>query len=231
MSRHRTPAARRAAAPPALFVALALALPGCGGSDSPTNVIRPLIATAVVDPDPAADPVLHLVKIDETGDLVTFELRLRTTADMLEFDAFNLEVRFDPTVVTLGDLRYAGGVLCACDTLDLACPDVGPPATRTLSCIASATTATGVLILGVAILADDPKFTVTPPDDVKLLTIAFRAAAPTTGTCDRGGGPVTGTCVDIVSDTSKADGSCEILNGVADLGVPCATGFVFTAQR
>jgi hypothetical protein len=210
-----------------------LALPGCGGRDSPTNIIKPLLATAVLDPDPGGSPFIYLVKISETGDLVIFEVRLRTSIP-IDFTAFNFEAHYDRSLVTVagrlddgmvvGGVSYIGALFCACDLSDATCPDTNPAIVRTLHCLASErlNPLTGLteFLLGVTVLTGDP----FPVDgDVRLLTIGFRAAAPT---------PPGGTRVDIISDPAAPDGSCEILDGdVVDLGVPCATGFVLTAQR
>lgn len=226
MSRIWTRGAARAPLLGVLLALLILPVCGCGGDDTIPNVIVPIRATAVLDPDPGGDPEIYLQKVSEVGDLVTVNLGLRTTATPVSFYAFNLVVTFDPSLLTVGGIGYAGTVLCGCDQFDLACPDNVMPKTRTLSCQTSTTTRMGSLILGAAVLGGAPEFNITAPADVILVTLAFRAGVPT---------PPGGTRIDFPSDPSQPDGNCEILTAVGpdivDLGIPCATGFTLTARR
>jgi hypothetical protein len=206
-----------AAALAALLLAPAL---GCGGDDSSPNVIIPITATATLDPDPPGDPVIYLQKVSEVGDLVTVNVRLRTSTQVT-FDAFNLDVRFDPGIVTVAGIGYVGTILCGCDESVINCAYTGEAI-----CQPSATTPSGEFLLGISSSGGDPDFDTGASPDVILVTLAFRAGAVT---------PVDGTRVDFISDPSQPDGSCEILtfdaSGVVDAGIPCAAGFTLFAQR
>jgi len=70
----------------------------CGGNDdSNSNQISPIKADITIAP-PTGDPVVWLDKVGASDDLVTIDVKLRTSGP-LEFNGFTLYFRFDPTVV------------------------------------------------------------------------------------------------------------------------------------
>jgi hypothetical protein len=83
----------------------ALLLPACRGDEGKRNQILPIRASIdLPDPEPPGPAVFlrqSIFDTDPDDDLVVLDVVLRTPAD-LEFDAFNLEIHFDPGIVNVG---------------------------------------------------------------------------------------------------------------------------------
>lgn len=98
--------AKRSRAP---YIALPLAIllgfvTSCGGNDDTNaNQIRPIQAGIRINP-PTDDPVVWLDPVGASNDLVTIDVKLRTSSP-LEFHGFTLFFRFDPTLV-----QFAGAM-------------------------------------------------------------------------------------------------------------------------
>jgi hypothetical protein len=195
---------------------LALLLPACGDEGS-ENRIKPIQATLSIDPvpvPPAPAQAVYFVKDPKDArfpDLETVQVRL-FTASPIAFDAYTLEIHFDPTVVQVGDVfEYGPGILGGCFS-ETACEP---------ECMVntSEVNSTGILLLGVAAFPSCPATSIS--SDTMLLKIGFIAQS----TIDPPGSPI-----DLIVGPSRGD--CEILLDTADLGIPFVDGnATMTASR
>jgi len=199
----------------AAVLAPAFLLLACGGGDSPRNRIKPIQATLTIDPFPnSPDPAIYLVKDPKNAqfpDLETVQVRLYTTAPVT-FDAYTIEVHFDPSRVQVGNaFEFDAGVLGGCNS--------GAPCAPTCIINQSDVNSTGTLLIGVAKKNTCPDTTVSL--DTMLVRIGFIAQT----TIDPPGTPI-----DLIQGTGHGD--CEILLGLTDPGIPCVGGnALMTASR
>ncbi len=198
---------------------LVLLLPACGKDEGPENRIKPIQATLTIDPVPVTPAqAVYFVKDPKDlrfPDLETVQVKLYTTTPV-SFDAYTLEIHFDPTVVQIGDVfEYNPDILGGCNSGN-ACAPLCEINTGDVN-------STGILLLGVAATTQGcPPTTVST--DTMLLRIGFIAQA----TIDPPGSPIEL----FVNPDSTVRGDCEILLDTADLGIPCVSGnALMTATR
>ena len=197
---------------------LALLLPACGGDDTPENRIKPIQATLTIDPVPVSPArAVYFVKDPKDlrfPDLETVQVKLYTSSPVT-FDAYTLEIRFDPTVVQIGDVfEYNPDILGGCNS--------GADCAPLCDINEEEVNSTGILLLGVAAPRDCPSTTVST--DTMLLRIGFIAQS----TIDPPGSPIEL----YVNPNSTKNGDCEILLDVTDLGIPFEDGnAAMTATR
>jgi len=220
-SRTCTPAARLAAALAALLV-LAASAPGCGQSKN-ENRIKPVTASLSIQPFTGTpNPAVFLEKKQTTGDLVTVNVNLHTTSNIM-FDAYTLEFHYNPTLVQVSDAFEINSTLLGdcCFPGDTSCTPCQP------LCEFNTELANtdGTLLIGIAsptnLATGSPCQTANVSMDTTLLTIGFVAAS----TIDP-----SGTRIQLIS--GPGPGTCEILLGLADQGIPCVDGnATMTASR
>jgi hypothetical protein len=233
----RVPAAGRVLV---VAAALALFLPGCdsGGNNRNKNQIRPVNASLSIQP--IADPTaVYFAENSISGDLVLLDVRLRTTTSVT-FDAFTLEIHFDPGVIALGgdftSTPFTSTPFGACNQCVgrcnampcVKCEDCKAPSVLTSQstspfCQSNGILADrdGILLLGAAVVPQSvtlsgcpASVTVTfPPGDTKLMTIGLVATTVGSSRIELITNPISG-----------ADGDCEILNGLVDQAIPCRDG-------
>jgi hypothetical protein len=236
----------------AAALALAFLLPSCHNSNTSENHIKPILADLqILNPYMGSpDPAVYLDKGSTSGDLVAVHIKLRAGAAPLTFDAFTLELTYDPKVMQIGDVFEVNpDVLGSCHgqtSCDPLCLDnaadanqglkvdqngkahfvmgvsarAGCPAAKTGRCKAVAITNRSCLV-DTECLAGETCALVA---DTTLLTLAFIAATTI---------EPPGSRIELFTnpDSSK-HGDCEILNGVVDLPIPCEDGNAFmTASR
>ncbi len=156
----------------------------------------------------AGDPVVFFQRnpsdVSSDDDVVIVDVMLRSSA-LQSFEAFDLEIRFDPGLVQIGQVNDTATPFGNCDSGSVCAPiclnNAGTPSPNA--------NVTGDLIIGVA-ARPAPCMTAAVPPDVKLLTLAFIAAAAGTSTLELVDGPGTG--------------DCEILSGGSPLPIPCNSG-------
>lgn len=200
----------------AAVLAPAFLLLACGGDDSPKNRIKPIQATLTIDPfTNSPDPAVYLVKDPKNAqfpDLETVQLRLYTTAPVT-FDAYTIEMHFDPSRVQVGDaFEFDAGILGGCNS-DLPCEP-------TCFINKSNVNSTGTLLIGVVKSA-----TTCPDTTVSLDTMLVRIGFIAQTTIDPPGTPI-----DLIQGAGHGD--CEILLGTIDQGISCVGGnALMTASR
>jgi hypothetical protein len=178
----------------------------CSKDKNEASDILPIHAVLSITA-PAADPVVFFKQspVDTTSndDVVFVDVMLHSSA-MQSFDAFDLEIRFNPGLVQVGRVNGTATPLGNCDSSDPCHPicqnNAGTPSPNA--------NVTGDLIIGVA--AQPGCMTAAVPPDVKLLTLGFFAAAEGSSTLELVDGPGTG--------------DCEILSDVSALPIPCDSG-------
>ncbi|MEK7284132.1 MAG: hypothetical protein AAB249_10000, partial [Acidobacteriota bacterium] len=149
-------------------------------------------------------------------DLETVQVRL-FTASPIAFDAYTLEIHFDPTVVQVGVVfEYDPSVLGGCFS--------GTPCAPFCEVNTADANSTGTLILGVTAPRDCPATNIIT--DTMLLKIGFIAQS----TIDP-----PGSRIELFNSTDPPPndrGDCEILLDTADLGIPFVDGnATMTASR
>jgi hypothetical protein len=189
----------------AAALAPALLLLACGGNDTNSNRIKPLQATLNIAAFPnSPDPAVYFVKDPKDTrfpDLETVQVRLYTTTPQT-FDAYTVEVHFDPTLVQVGDaLEFDPGILGGCGS--------GAPCAPL--CLVNSDMSTGTLLIGVAATGSCPATTLST--DTMLVRIGFIAE----NTIDPPGSPI-----ELIQGAGRGD--CEILLGQSDLGIQCVDG-------
>jgi hypothetical protein len=194
----------------ALPILIVLTFAGCSGDEN-KDVILPLQARF----DVAAvggDPVIFFQKsptdTNLTDDVVVVDVMLRSSAS-ITFDAIDMEILFDPSLLQVGQVDMTTTPLGPCPAnLASSCSSNGP--TDPLCCSnANAANSSGDLIIGVSRTGGSGA-TVTGTD--KLMTLRFIGAT-------------VGTSM-VRFETTLPSGDCEILTGVppaplVNLGVPC----------
>lgn len=203
----------------AAALAPALFLLACGGSDKNSNRIKPIQATLTIDPfTNSPDPAVYFVKDPKDArfpDLETVQVRLYTSGPVT-FDAYSLEIHFDPSRVQMGNVfEFDQGVLGGCNS--------GLPCSPTCQVNSSDVNSTGTLLIGVAAFGGCPATTLST--DTMLVRIGFLAQT----TIDPPGTPI-----ELIQGAGRGD--CEILQYVApdlvDLGIQCVGGnALMTASR
>ncbi len=192
---------------------LVLLLPACGDEKGPENRIKPIQATLAIDPFPnAPDPAVYFLKDPKDTrfpDLETVQVRLYTTAPV-DFDAYTLEIHFNPTLIQVGDVfEHNPNILGGCNS-GTACAPFCEVNTANAN-------STGTLLVGVAKNPSASCLITTVAADTMLLRIGFIAQA----TID---GPP-GESIELFTSTDPPPndrGDCEILLGTVDLGIPVA---------
>ncbi|MBI1949796.1 MAG: hypothetical protein HYS34_00335 [Acidobacteria bacterium] len=189
---------------------LALLLPACGGDDRPENRIKPIQATLAIDLfQNAPDPAVYFLKDPKDArfpDLETVQVRLYTTGPV-NFDAYTLEIHFDPTVVQIGDVfEFNPGLLGGC---------FGGTTCEPFCLVnTSQANATGTLLVGVSKRPDAFCPPASIATDTMLLRIGFIAQSTIAPP---------GSRIEIIE--GPGDGDCEILNNlVEDPTVDCVDG-------
>jgi hypothetical protein len=204
----------------AAALAPALLLLACGGNDSNPNRIKPIEATLTIDPFPnSPDPAVYLVKDPKNPgfpDLETVQVRLYTAAAPITFDAYTVEIHFDPSVVQVGSVfEYDPNILGGCNS--------GQACAPTCQVNSSEVNSTGTLLIGVSAFSGCPATTLTA--DTMLVRIGFIAQT----TIDP-----PGTSIELIQGPGTGD--CEILlydpSGLVNLGIQCVSGnALMTASR
>ncbi len=219
------------------WVLLALLLAGggilvaaCSGKASEPNVIKPIhagIALSAVTADPAvyfANPSVSDPTQTGATDFVTLDVLYRDSTPR-NFDAFTLEVHFDPGVVQIGEVSGLTALGdCGGSTCQPICQNNVTQAEG-----ANDANRTGVLLIGIGRQTSCPPAATLGGAGIRLLTLGFIAATTT------GPSPIRL----VYNLATSRDGECEILqypsasgNPFVDLKVPCYDGgAVLTAQR
>lgn len=195
-------------------ILLALLLPACGDEGS-ENRIKPIQATLSIDPVPVPPAqAVYFVKDPKDArfpDLETVQVRLFTTSP-IAFDAYTLEIHFDPTVVQVGDVfEYNPNILGGCNS--------GTPCAPSCLVNTGDVNSTGTLLLGVTALRSCPPTSLDT--DTMLLKLGFIAQS----TIDP-----PGSRIELVDGPGTGD--CEILLDLVDRGIRCVDGnATMTASR
>jgi hypothetical protein len=193
-----------------------LLLSACGGDDSNPNRIKPIQATLTIDPFlNSPDPAVYFLKDPKNPsfpDLEIVQVRMYTAISPVTFDAYTVEIHFDPSVVQVGNVfEYDPGILGGCNSGNTCAP---------LCSVNSEVNSTGSLIVGVAAPNGCPATTLST--DSMLLRIGFIAQ---TTIPDSPAG-------DIDFIEGPGTGDCEILMGLSDLAIPFEDGNArMTASR
>ena len=186
------------------------------GDDSPSNRIKPIQATLSIDAFPnSPDPAVYLEKDPKDPDfpdLETVQVKLYTSVSPVTFDAYNVEIHFDPSKIQIGNaFEFSPTVLGGCNS--------GVPCAPICLVNNSVVNSTGELIIGVAAPRGCPATTLTA--DTMLVRVGFIAQT----TIDPPGIPI-----ELIQGAGTGD--CEILLSAADLGIPCVGGnALMTASR
>ena len=210
---------RRSASLSAAAAALlvALLLPACGSDDGPANRIKPVQATLSFDPVPVPPAqAVYFVKDPKDArfpDLETVQVKLYTTTP-IDFDAYTIEIHFDPTVVQVGDVfEYNPSILGGCFS-ETPCEPFCMVNTRQAN-------STGTLIIGVAKNPGAFCPIATIAADTMLLKLGFIAQT----TID-----LPGSRIELIDGPGSGD--CEILLPLVDLAIRCVDGnATMTASR
>ncbi len=209
------PFARLAVALAAVLLVAASA-PACGRSKS-ENRIKPITATLNIIPfSGTPDPAVFLEKLSQSGDLVTVNVKLHTSSP-ITFDAFTLEFHYDPTLVQVSDVfDFNPGLLGDCNS--------GSPCQPLCQINAEAANTNGTLLIAIASPTDLSTGatcqTATVSSDTTLLTMGF-VAATTIEPPNPPSAPPPGRITLYTNPDPSRHGDCEILNALADQGVPC----------
>lgn len=163
-------------------------------ADSPAFTPPPLVADFHAEPV-TSDPAVYFEKASASGDRVMVSLKLRSSS-LIDFDAFTMEILFDPSLVQFTGIDGSNTPFGACSA--------APCGPLCLSAVGSP----GDLLIGVTALGTCPSASVS--GDITLLAIGFAATAP-------GSSPIR-----FVQGPGRGD--CEILNDLVDLGIPCLDG-------
>jgi hypothetical protein len=243
-------------------------LPGCHGDDRNPLQVLPIRATicfgdcAAPEPEPSGPAVFFrqsAADTDPDDDLIILDVMLRTAAS-LEFDAFTLEVRFDPGIVNVGGDPMASlftstpfGTcnqclrICAqpcptppcpstCQLCDEACdlPNTIEEVNQSPTCLVNGAdaNATGTLVIGVTINQDIGIQNPPLTDCAPSLTVPAGTDRKlmTLGFVASSTGTST---IELIRNANPLpDGDCEILMELVDRGVPCDDRSAFiTATR
>lgn len=208
-----------ALAPALLFLA-------CGGDNPNSNRIKPIQATLTIDPFlNSPDPAVYLVKDPKDArfpDLETVQVRLFTSGSAVTFDAYTIEIHFDPSLVQVGSVfEYDTGVLGGCNSGAQCAPLRCQVNTQDVN-------STGVLLIAVVGSNNASCSPTTLTTDTMLVRIGFIAQT----TIDP-----PGSAIDLFTNpVSTEHGDCEILlydsTGLVDQGVLCIGGnALMTASR
>ncbi len=203
---------------------LALLLPACGSDEGPANRIKPIQATLSIDPVPVPPAqAVYFVKDPKDArfpDLETVQVRLFTTSP-IDFDAYTIEIHFDPTVVQVGDVfEFNPDILGGCNS--------GLPCAPLCLVNTANVNSTGTLLLGVSA----PPGCLTTPitADTMLLKIGFIAVSTIDPPIPPN--PGAGRIVLYTNPDLSKPGDCEILMNLVDLGIPFVDGnATMTASR
>ncbi len=205
-----------------LLTAALFMLIGCRGDDA-RNVLGPIVADVTIQDTSATDPAVYLDRFSASNDLVTIDVRMRT-ASSVDFDAFNIELLFDPGHIRVSQVFATSTPFGSCGTLMSGCATgTGSPGCLPFCC-ANAVDAniTGDLILGVSAPAG---CTVTSAADQILTRLVFIAAATGSSRLAFVDAPGTGDCEVLMADPMTP-------NTLIDLNVPCRDGMAeFTSTR
>lgn len=194
----------------------ALLLLACGGEDENPNRIKPIQATLTIAPFAnSPDPAVYFLKDPKDPrfpDLETVQVRLFTTTPQT-FDAYTLEIHFNPALVQVGDVfEFDPGILGGCNSGTTCAP---------FCLVNSDANSTGTLTVGVARNPDPTCSDTTLASDSMLVRIGFIAQA----TIDP-----PGSDIDFIEGPDRGD--CEILMGLSDLAIPFEDGDAkMTASR
>jgi hypothetical protein len=204
---------------PIIFVVAGalLAFSACDKGEKNKVDILPVHADLAIDTI-TTDPAVYLARSSMgTGaaDVVAIDVMLRDGAAPT-FDAFTLEVMFDPGLQQVGRVIWNATPLGDCTGTGACDPicgnNVSPSGTSTIPANDS-----GDLLIGVA-TKPTPCTGTSNPGPVPLLTLWF--ISTTVGTSQ----------VKLIDGAGHGD--CEILSGAASLGFPCLSGnATITAAR
>lgn len=198
----------------ALLVAIVCVAPlACSGDDDSGPVLGPVVVDITIDTS-TTDPAVYFEKVDATGDMLTVDVKMRTAAPV-NYDAFTLEILFDPTHVQINQTFAIDTSLGTCGTLVNGCASGGPNPCDPLCCTNAVDANTsGDLLIGVTA---PPGCTATSASEQTLTRLVFLGATA-------------GTSFLRIVDTANT-GDCEILefdpvlpNTLIDLGIPCLDG-------
>ena len=206
----------------AVWCACAITALSCGKS-KPTDLIKPVTATASIDPVNATPPYIFVTNPQSFGDLVTVEVMLQPGSSSLSFDAYVLEFSYQPNLVQPELLEVNGPVTpfptatapsgAVCNDQNAVCADasvVNPFCETSVSggtFLFGATVNTGQGCLG----------TTVSGGAVHLLTLGLQAE--TTGTS-------------LIEIAPPGQGSCAILDSTTMVpGVGCYGRITLTATR
>jgi hypothetical protein len=230
-----------------------LLLPACRGDEGNPSQVLPIRASIVLpDPEPLGSAVFFRQSVSDTDaddDLVILDVMLRTSASV-EFDAFTLEVRFDPGIVNVGGDPMASPFsstpfgtcsqclrLCAPPCPTLPCPSAtcqvcdgacDPPNTiekvnQSPLCLVNGAdaNATGTLLIGVSINQDIGILNPTPTDCASSFTAPADSDLKLLTLGFIAASTGTSTIELITDPNPMSHGDCEILMSFGDLEVPC----------
>jgi hypothetical protein len=193
-----------------VFAGLLLAIAACSKSGNTEDKILPVHANISVDAVTATPAIFFQTSASNTGqnDVVAVDIMLRPSGSV-SFSAIDMEVKFDPGLVQIGQIDTSASPLGDCQTTTTCAPicsnNVNPSSASTPKA-----NDVGDLILGIATNGLCPGVTVSTT--THLLTLWF--IATTVGTSQI-------TLVDTAST-----GDCEILSGSPPVPLPitCYSG-------
>src|SRR5262249_30616023 len=143
--------------------------------NNPENRIKPITATLTITPFPGSpDPAIYLEPVSTTGDLVTVNVKLHTSAPVA-FSSLDLEFAYDFTRVQITDVFDVNpAILGDCNDTGNCQPLCRPNAADATQGIPSYPDGLGHFVLGVSALPGCPTASLTT--DTTLVTIGFQAA-------------------------------------------------------
>lgn len=203
-----------------------LLLLGCGSKSSRTGVVSLISAKITQKNGPVtADPAVYFANPTNpdpaTPDFATVDVMFRDSA-LPTFDAFTLQVEFDPGVVQVGEVGQMT-IFGDCQGSGPSCNPICENNAFGDTSISFGANNSGTLLVGVSKpfppspTPPCPSATATSAG-VKLLTLGFIGATVGQST--------------LKLIPAPPSGGCAIIQGLASLGVPCDDGgAVLTANR
>ena len=190
-----------------IVAAICLLAVACSG-DERTVAIGPIFADITIEDTSATDPAVYFEKAGASADMIMVDVKLRTPMPT-DYDAFTLEIRFDPGHVQISQVFGLTTSLGTCSNImSNGCSSTGLMCDPLCCSNAVDANSTGDLLIGVSAPVGCTK-TSSPPDET-LLQLVFLAATAGASRLQLVDGP--------------GSGDCAILNALNNLMIPCLDG-------